>query len=294
MHDYLGQHPEIFMIELPGKTIKGTPIAVRELHYFGSDVNLWWFPGISEEEYLGFFSSVTDQKRVGERSVSYLGSRRAAREIMAFAPLASIIVMLRNPVDLLHSLHNELLYHDYEEIADFETALSAEEDRTCGQPAAEVNLRFVNAEFYREVVDFTPQVKRYFDVFGRRNVHVILYEDLERDTPGSYRTVLRFLGVDENFVAEFRIINAFKDTRSRSRNGPSMVPCDAAKPASLEAPAGPHPGALATAPRARPPIDTAIRHRLAQRCLPDLERLSELLDQDLRYWGPRSAGPVPG
>lgn len=273
MHDYLGRHSELFMIELPGKTITGTAIAVRELHYFGRDVNLWWSPRISEEEYLGFFSSVTDEKRVGERAVSYLGSRPAAREIMAFAPLASIIVLLRNPVDLLHSLHNECLYHGCEEIADFETTLSAEEDRTCGQTDAEGDLRFVNAEFYREVVNFTPQVKRVFDLFGRRNVHVILYDELERDTPGSYRTVLRFLGVDENFVAEFRIINAFKDTRSCSRNGPSTVPRGAAKPPSLEAPAGPHPGARATAPRGRSPtapkgrrpIDNAIRRRLAQR-----------------------------
>jgi hypothetical protein len=95
MYFYLKQHPEIFMPER------------KELHFFGSD---FFAPHFVRDlkEYLKFFEGADNKKRIGEASVWYLYSKRAAFEIKEFNPDADIIIMLRNPVDMMYSLRETL------------------------------------------------------------------------------------------------------------------------------------------------------------------------------------------
>src|SRR3989339_415720 len=119
MCTYLKQHPEIFMPEK------------KESHFFGTDLNSPRF--IRDKKiYLSLFSKAKDERRVGESSVWYLYSKKAASEIKEFSPSASIIIMLRNPVDMLYSQHSQFLYNGNEDIACFEEALNAEQDRRRG------------------------------------------------------------------------------------------------------------------------------------------------------------------
>src|SRR5215471_2980035 len=81
--DYLAQHPEVFL-------------APKELHFFGSDLN---YPTrkVNEVEYLKWFESAKEERRVGEASVWYFYSQLAPQEIKQFSPDARIIISLRNP-----------------------------------------------------------------------------------------------------------------------------------------------------------------------------------------------------
>src|SRR6266511_5324655 len=117
MNDYLNQHPDIFM----GK---------KELHYFGKDLKTKL--KLSESEYLENFEGASDKKIIGEASVWYLSSKTAAEEIKKFAGDAKILIMLRNPVDVIHSMHSQHLYDGNEDILDFEAALSLDEKRKSG------------------------------------------------------------------------------------------------------------------------------------------------------------------
>src|SRR5438034_3527344 len=96
MNDYLAGHPDIFM-------------AKKEIHYFGSDLEIKQ-KKLSGEEYLDFFKEGEHKYIVGESSVWYLYSKNAAAEIKAFSPGAKIIIMLRNPVDMLPSLHSQHIF----------------------------------------------------------------------------------------------------------------------------------------------------------------------------------------
>jgi len=121
MSDYLRQHPEIYMPQR------------KEPHFFGSDLDAPYPYFIRDkEQYFSLFAEAKDEKRVGEASVWYLYSKRAAFEIKEFCPTASIIIMLRNPVDMIYSLHSQRLFTGNEDIPDFEEALEAEEDRKRG------------------------------------------------------------------------------------------------------------------------------------------------------------------
>ena len=189
----------------------------KESHFFGSDLNSPYFIR-DRGKYLSLFSEAKGVKRIGEASVWYLYSKRAAYEIKEFSPSASIIIMLRNPVDMLYALHSQFLYNGNEDIECFGEALNAEEDRKHGLRIPP-NVIFVEGLFYRETVKYTEQVRRYLHIFGRENVCIVIYDDFKNEPAKVYGETLRFLGVSEDFYPEFKVINPNKHVRShRVRN----------------------------------------------------------------------------
>ena len=194
MNDYLARHPDIFM-------------ATKEIHFFGSDLKTR--VKISKSEYLKYFQEAGNKKVVGEASVWYLFSKTAATEIKNFSPDAKVLIMLRNPVQVLHSLHSQHLYDGNENVTDFETALNLDEERKKGNSLSD-SIDFFVLPPYRDSVLFAGQVKRYLDVFGRENVHIILYEDFIADTGKVVIETLNFLGIHRKTQIEYNIINPNK------------------------------------------------------------------------------------
>ena len=112
----------------------------KEPHYFCDDWDYYYAPGErSEEHYLRLFDDATDDHlAVGEASVWYLYSATAARNIAAFDPAMRVIVMVRNPVELVPSLHSQLRYMLDEDEPDPERAWDLQEARAAGErPAAD-------------------------------------------------------------------------------------------------------------------------------------------------------------
>jgi len=213
MHYYLKEHPEIFMPE------------VKEPHFFGTDLVSPRFIR-DKEKYLSLFSAAENQKRVGESSIYYLYSKIAAAEIHKFSPTARIIIMLRNPVDMIYTLHSEHLFCGDENITNFKKALMAEESRRHGLRIP-VNCKIKFALLYHEVAKYDQQVERYFKVFGRDNVKVIIFEDFRKDTARVYQETCEFLDVND-FRPNLRVINAHKIVRNRVlmhfwRNPPKLA-----------------------------------------------------------------------
>ncbi len=277
MYTYLDAHPDVFM---PDR---------KEPHFFGSDLEHLPIDARSRDEYLGLFAPAGDKKRIGEASVYYMISHTAAQEIAAFNPAAHIIIMLREPVDMLHSLYHHLLYSGSETEATFEAALAAEPDRRAGRRLPPT-MRRRQSLYYREIVAYTAQVERYFNAFGRDAVHVILFDDLKRDTAALYRDVLAFLDIDSGFQPDFRRVNESRRIRSRRlhfvysfifRRGMDHLHGPAwyltRKGVSVLR-------SLNTTYAPRPPLDPDLRDRLRRELAPEVARLGELLGRDLSQW----------
>ena len=98
----------------------------KEPNYFGADLHRTK-PRITLDTYLSYFEGAAGQQRVGKASTCYLCSKTAASEIREFNPDARIIIMLRDPVDMMYSSHSQQLYQGGEHIDDFEAALSDDE-----------------------------------------------------------------------------------------------------------------------------------------------------------------------
>ena len=282
MQKYLRQHPEIFMPER------------MEMHFFGSDLRLNRGTVRQRAEYLSFFSPATAEKRVGEKSVWYLYSTRAAEEIREFSPTARIVIMLRNPVDMLYSLHSQFLYNGNEDIEDFRLALDAEEDRKRGRRIPGTVIH-VPGLFYRETVKFADQVRRYFDAFGRENVYSVIFDDFKDDPAGVYDQMLRFLDVAGGFRPTFGLVNPNKRVRSRVVRRFLGEPPDILRRAGRAMlPSGLR-GSLSrfvvkvgrranTRYERRKPMGAELRSRLLKELTPEVARLSEVLGRDLMHW----------
>jgi predicted DNA-binding protein len=276
MYQYLKKHPEIFM-----------PDEWKEPYFFGSDLS-FRKPRMTREQYLSLFSRVRDEKRIGEASVLYLYSKHAAKEIKEFCPESSIIIMLRNPVDMIYSWHSELLYEGSENIEDFASALDAMEDRKRGlRIPTKTNL--IDCLYYLDIPRYTEQVQRYLDNFGRENVHIIIFDDFQRDTAGVYKETLDFLRVNPHFSTDLKAVNPNKALRVKalrrlvkSRRAPLWLRVTVPRPVrswllrSLSR--------LNTRYSPRPPIAPELRMRLQVEFTPEIERLSELLGRDLTHW----------
>lgn len=277
MYDYLRQHPQVFV-----------PF-IKEPLFFGDDLTRR-YGRMSLEEYLALFRDAREGQRIGEASAWYLYSASAAEEIKAFSPEARIIVMLRDPVDMMYAQHSQLLFSAQEDIVDFGEALDAEPDRRRGERLPSGPVRPENL-FYRDSARFSGQLQRYLDVFGPERVHVIVNDDLAADTPGVFRGVLEFLEVDPSVEVQFGRSNPNKRVRN-----PVLQRLVFAPPGGLVRLAPilrRFPGVHAlralvlranSAPAPRQPMDPGLRRRLTAEFAPEVERLSTMLGRDLSAW----------
>ena len=286
LDSYLAAHPQIFMRK-------------REAHQFGSDLVFGpaW-QARTREEYLAGFAEASDSQRSGECSPGYLFSAQAAQEISAYRPDAQIIVMLRNPVEVLHALHASLLYVGDEDLADFEQALAAEPDRREGRRIPATNeLAF--ALRYRDMVRFSSQLERYVETFGWERVHVIVFDDFREDTVAAYRATLMFLGVDPGFEPEFGVANANHRARIRAigtlhskaylrpagswrlmrRAAHVAIPSQRARARIFRRIVRAN-----TVYEPRPPLAGPLRARLEAELADEVRDLGELIGRDLSHW----------
>ena len=279
MKTYLDKHPEIFMA------------AGREPHFFGTD---FYLPSYIRDErtYLSLFATAINEKRVGEKSTRYLCSKRAAAEIKEFQPSASIIIMLRNPVEMIYSLYNLRFNHGVEDLDDFKAALEAEEDRKRGlRLPMGLDSREYFRVFYRESARYTQQVNRFLNTFGREKVHIIIFDDFVSQTAEVYRETLRFLMVNSDFQTHFQKTNSGGRMLNRKlytfmTSPPQLVRSFvlAAMPYSLIQRALWGLKNLNSRYFPRPPIDPEFKRQLEKKFLPEVEHLSKLLDRDLTHW----------
>jgi hypothetical protein len=279
LYRFLRRHPDIYLPE------------EKELIHFGSDLS---YPTrLSESAFLAHYAHRRGEARVGAAHTAYLQSKAAAGEIRARRPDADIIVMLRNPVEMLPSWHSELLYQTVEEIEDFESALDAEAERRQGRriPASARNS-YVESLYYSDVAAFAQQVERYLAAFGHQHVHVIVFDDFRDDPAATCRATLDFLGVDPAFNPEAAIVNPNKVVRSRTlqrfyfaTNTRGHRTVKRLLPPSVRQ------KLLAANVERRPRADIAehVRQRLARLFRADVARLGDLIDRDLSHW----LDPVP-
>jgi len=186
LHSALSTHPEVF---LPKN---------KEPHFFGRDLSIgdgWCIR--DEEKYLSLFEERGDALRAGEASPWYLFSSSAAEEIHSFQPEAQILILLRDPVDLIHSVHLQHLNTANEDIIDLAEALEAEPERLRGERIPS-RAPFPDCLAYRSIARLSLQVERYLEIFGEERVKVLLLDDLRSDEGAYLREVCRFLGVRED------------------------------------------------------------------------------------------------
>lgn len=281
LYAYLNEHPDIWFPRL------------KEPRFFADD-DLGDFREITTlQAYEALYRKAPARARiVGDGSPWYLCSRTAAGAIREYAPAARGVVLLRNPLEMLPSLHNQFVFSYKETETDLRRAWRLQEARLRGRhlPPSSPAPALLQ---YGALTQLGRQLENLLQIWPHEQLHVVLFEDFTADTRTEYVKILAFLGLPDDGRTDFPVINeaarrkhaglgwwisspaspvrrtirrvqAWTGLRSTGVLGPLLRPT------------------VATAPRQA--LDPDFRRELAEFYRPDVQLLSRLLDRDLSHW----------
>ena len=189
LYTYLKQHPDIFMS------------SIKEPKFFNNlekdpDLQLY-AKGMRKintfKEYYSLVENAKHETVIGEASVSYLFDENCAKLIKKYLPDTKIIAILRQPVDRAYSNFLHAKKADKEEIQFFEQAFEeAERKKKKDQPI----------KYYKEKGYYTEQLKRYYNLFPKENIKVLLFEEITNHPVATSQKIFEFLNIDSNFVPD--------------------------------------------------------------------------------------------
>jgi len=178
----------------------------KEPHFFATDMQKMRTTD-NKEQYLKYFKDVTDQTfAIGDASVWYLYSKEAIKNIKQFNPDAKIIVMLRNPVEMVPSMHAQHLYRTDEDVKEFAEAWKLNESRELGNNIPKYCRAPQNLN-YKKIALYAEQIERLYRYFPKEQVKIILFDDFKKDTKKIYEETLEFLNINKDGREHFPVIN---------------------------------------------------------------------------------------
>ncbi|NEQ51993.1 MAG: sulfotransferase [Leptolyngbya sp. SIO3F4] len=282
LHTYLNQHPQLFMS------------AVKEPHFFAFEHGFPNFNGPGDaqaplnqnsitqlSEYIQLFGDAEDGMLRGESSTMYLYLENVPQCIKAHNPNMKLIAILRNPIERAFSHFLHMRREGREQLESFEGALKLEPQR--------IAEGWAPAWHYKSVSSYSKQIERYFQLFGRENLRIYLYEDWRDNPMATLRDMFTFLGVDNTFQpnmgkkqnVSFKPKNMWMYKFLTQPNHLKKI-LKGLLPAAVRKP-------LAT--RAykqnidQPPVLTSsMRQKLMPDFEPDILKLQSLLNRDLKVW----------
>lgn len=296
MSEYLRAHPEVCF---------STP---KEPHYFLvhdlRDKGPAELREVVRKKYLDRF--FPDRQRgdfFAEGSVSYFYAPERLEPILKLWPRAKFLIAVRNPLDLVPSLHQRLFYNGDENLREFDRAWDLVPERRAGRkiPRSCLEPRFLD---YWESGFLGKHLDRFFSLVGRERCHVTVFDDFKADPGREYRRVLEFLDLEDDGQTDFDRHAESKDSRiawiHRLMKRPPRALLwlfDSEDREVIEAGAG-KPGPLLEkvmeirtkiihwnrVPAGKPQVSGRVRDEMRAMYRDDVELLSRLLGRDLTHW----------
>ena len=174
---YLDNHPEIFLSHIKEPNFFSVK-TIAENHHIK--------PIRDKKNYLELFKNVKNKKIIGEASTSYLADPEAPKLIHEVSPDAFILISLRDPVERIFS-HFLMYVRDFNWTHSFHEQLTKEFEHIENKITPTIGL---------EIGLYYKQVKRYYDIFGKKNLKIIFYEEFSKQPSEVLKTILQFLDVE--------------------------------------------------------------------------------------------------
>ena len=171
---------------------------LKEPHFFSTvdlgEMNDGELRDFVADHYLARFFPEIDARAemMAEASVSYLYAPERLLPLLRLWPDAKFVIAVRDPLELIPSLHQRLLFQGDETVTDLEEAWRLIGERRQGRkvPRSCLDARQL---FYDEAASLGKHVGHFFDVVGRERCHVVVFDDLKADTAAVYADLLDFL-----------------------------------------------------------------------------------------------------
>lgn len=290
----LEQHPQIYMSPLKEPCFFSNEVRVDNFEedlrpraraaadslreYLDGGASSKRFGGIvtSLRDYERLFLRVRNETAIGEGSVCYLWSYSAASVIASTIPHARIIMVLMDPAErayrqYLKSLSDGNVRHSFR--THLEMALRDKRQKlTVYHP-------------FLEFGNYSEQVRRYLARFPREQIHISFYEDRGIDPTRWFKSIVRFLGVDDSFVpTPVNIPSMPQLPRLKLLARLSLPETKHALGSLLSAPVKSRIKGLLYARDGDPTLAPQDRDVLVKFYRSDILELQRLLDRDLSMW----------
>jgi len=262
LHNYLGEHPEIFMSALKEPTYftrtDPRPPGMRALDRQMVS---------TRDEYELLFEGVEGERAVGESSTAYLPCPDAAGRIHDEIPDAKLIVLLRDPSDRTDSAHRFYVFKGYE---------------TLGlNDAIDEELAGGSWRTYVEWSRYADALCRYRELFGADQIKVILSDDLDARPREVLGDVFAWLGVNSSYAPDVsQRHNVTPTTRPPSSRARSLLRAAMPKHARERM----RRRRRDDDPTPPAPLSEETRQRLIDLFADDIRRVERLIDRDLSAW----------
>ncbi len=151
--------------------------------------------------YLAMYAELEPAAYLIDATPWYLYSRRAAASIAEMSADAHIIIGLRDPAEVLASLHGRHVLVGLEPEVDFGTAVF-------GPPRPVDHREFRRSLDYLAVGRFGEQVARYVAAFPAERVHFVATHDLAERPQEVHLRLLTGLGLDPQPLRDYTTFNA--------------------------------------------------------------------------------------
>lgn len=184
LHEYLHQHPEIYMSRFKEPQYFA-PHTTRRGVAWGQG-NPYPEPGI--DWYLRLFDDAGNVTYAGESSVSYTvapSKNGCPQRIYDFNPDAKLIYLMRDPIE-------RTISHYWHAVVD------GREDRDMLDA-----LR--SRQQYIDISNYAMQLQPYLEGFGRNQVFALTTEELNSNPQAVFRQLFRWLGVDSDVSIETHV-----------------------------------------------------------------------------------------
>jgi hypothetical protein len=203
LYDWLKDHPDTFLPE------------IKESHFFAL-----LRPDRVIEKLSGYNAQYTNADKpgvvaIGDGSTTYLHTPGALETVKGYAPDAKIVLSVRNPIDMVRSLHAYKLSRQGEDVEDFEAAWRLSFDRRAGKNLPKVSGLIDPYQIdYAEMGLLGKYLSKAFSIFPRENIHVVVFDDMVADPRKTYLDLQAFLGLKDNGRTDFSASNVTSDSRS--------------------------------------------------------------------------------
>lgn len=279
LYEYLKQHPQIFMPPL--KEARFFAFENQTIDFAGpGDLDAHRAVVTTLREYENLFQGAGQAVAIGEASPVYLYDEKACARIHQYVPYAKLIVVLRNPAERAHSSYL-MNVRDGRETESFVRALAMEGQRI--RENWELTWHYTRVGFYYQ------QLRRYCQAFPAEQLHVILYEELEKAPLRVVQGMYAFLGADTAFQPDvwvkYNVSMAAPDLRHRiPRRALRSLPARRVKPFLPDGLQRGMEKIMEQRDKPRPPLALEVRRQLQDLFREDIVQLEQLIGRDLSAW----------
>lgn len=188
--NYLSLHDKIFLPK------------IKEPHYFAIKHILpptsGYVQSITKYHELYDFEKNENIEYWLDASVWYYSKKQIAQEILNYNPLSKVLLIIRNPCDAIRSLFIHRAMALQENCLDINEAIKMENSRRNGENIPVSLKNTAQGLLYIDNYKYTQKIENYYDVFGKENVKVLIFDDLVHHKKQFLDDVFNFLLLKNN------------------------------------------------------------------------------------------------